>query len=517
MLPFRTLWYVFKQNSTDKNYHTDEEVRKSLHFFNIYPSRSQVSDAVHEACAVANRKDDNKVNFGEFCLIVAEMKKEYRNSSLPSRPLSLLSEKTGECAVKFFLGGSCNPTTWRADIALPYLEKNKITYYNPQRDDWNESLVEIENEAKENADILLFVIENTTRSTASMVEAANLAARGRPLILVVKAFEGPEQLVAGEKLSSTEYDDLCRSQAFLIHLVERKGLPVFNDLPTALECLKRVLYENINIEDLSTADGAIPVKCPHVRIGQKFKIVKEVFDTFDEKGKGKLNKDVMRKAFKQLTSRDLPAWLYEFENKLNMEEYSLEEFYCLLAEFHYHQNVSFTRDAWEKVKSFSRYFYNLIFGKAYQLSNYYCESYDVYLGGTCANSNWREKIAVPIFEDNGLTYYNPYLNKWTTRYIAREAALKDRCRVLLYVITDDSRGISSMLEAAYYYGLGCKVILCVMRIERDRINNEILSETAKKDYNRARTYLEEITKGGSLFNNVEDAVKATITAVQRSR
>lgn len=76
-------------------------------------------------------------------------------------------------------------------------------FIKQQRDDWNESLVEIEHEAKENADILLFVIENTTRSTASMVEAANLAARGRPLILVVKAFEGPEQLVAGEKLSAT--------------------------------------------------------------------------------------------------------------------------------------------------------------------------------------------------------------------------------------------------------------------------------------------------------------------------
>lgn len=221
----------------------------------------------------------------------------------------------------------------------------------------------------------------------------------------------------------------------------------------------------------------------------------------------------MKQAFKEITSYDLPSWLCNLENDLNLEEYSLEEFYCLLAEFHYHQNVSIFKDIWDKMKRMYRYFFDWMFSQ----NNNHCESYDVYLGGTCANSEWREKLAVPAFEDSGVTYYNPYLNKWSTRYIAREAAMKDRCRVLLYVITNDSRGISSMLEAAYYYGLGCKVILCIMKIESDRINNEILSETAKKDYNRARTYLEEITKGGSLFNNVEDAVKATIIAVQRSR
>lgn len=30
-----------------------------------------------------------------------------------------------------FLGGSCNPTTWRQDIAIPLLKSLGITYYNP--------------------------------------------------------------------------------------------------------------------------------------------------------------------------------------------------------------------------------------------------------------------------------------------------------------------------------------------------------------------------------------------------
>lgn len=39
-----------------------------------------------------------------------------------------------ECAVsncEVFLGGSCNPTTWRTDTAIPELKKQGITFYNP--------------------------------------------------------------------------------------------------------------------------------------------------------------------------------------------------------------------------------------------------------------------------------------------------------------------------------------------------------------------------------------------------
>jgi hypothetical protein len=31
-----------------------------------------------------------------------------------------------------FLGGSCNPTTWRLAIAIPAFSKHGIKYYNPQ-------------------------------------------------------------------------------------------------------------------------------------------------------------------------------------------------------------------------------------------------------------------------------------------------------------------------------------------------------------------------------------------------
>lgn len=34
-------------------------------------------------------------------------------------------------APEVFLGGSCNPTTWRADVAIPALDKLGISFYNP--------------------------------------------------------------------------------------------------------------------------------------------------------------------------------------------------------------------------------------------------------------------------------------------------------------------------------------------------------------------------------------------------
>lgn len=48
--------------------------------------------------------------------------------------LTLTDVKSEEPAVEapeVFLGGSCNPTTWRADVAMPELKKQGISFYNP--------------------------------------------------------------------------------------------------------------------------------------------------------------------------------------------------------------------------------------------------------------------------------------------------------------------------------------------------------------------------------------------------
>jgi hypothetical protein len=62
-------------------------------------------------------------------------------------------------------------------------------------------LIELEFQAKQNAAILFFVIDNQTRSVASMIEAAHLSARRRKLILVVHAYQGPGQKIWGEPIT----------------------------------------------------------------------------------------------------------------------------------------------------------------------------------------------------------------------------------------------------------------------------------------------------------------------------
>ncbi|VDO03712.1 unnamed protein product [Rodentolepis nana] len=77
-----------------------------------------------------------------------------------------------------FLGGACNPTTWRKDIAIPFLEENGIPYFNPQVDEWCPDLITKEAVAKEQSCCLLFVFEpHLTRALASLVEVAYLAAQ----------------------------------------------------------------------------------------------------------------------------------------------------------------------------------------------------------------------------------------------------------------------------------------------------------------------------------------------------
>jgi hypothetical protein len=84
-----------------------------------------------------------------------------------------------------FLGGSCNPTTWRQVKAIPYLEQHGISYFNPQVDDWNEEFAVKENQAKENAKINFFVIENQTNGTMSLVEICYLIGRGKTIIIAM--------------------------------------------------------------------------------------------------------------------------------------------------------------------------------------------------------------------------------------------------------------------------------------------------------------------------------------------
>lgn len=100
-----------------------------------------------------------------------------------------------------FLGGSCNPTTWRADVAIPTLNQLGISFYNPQVSDWTPDLIELEHRAKEKARVLFFVMDSETRASAGAIEAAHIAGQNTKQLVVVLHPYKPDQKILNEPIS----------------------------------------------------------------------------------------------------------------------------------------------------------------------------------------------------------------------------------------------------------------------------------------------------------------------------
>lgn len=56
---------------------------------------------------------------------------EQQHRSLPTTTVTSKEPNDESKAAEVFLGGSCNPTTWRADVAMPELKKAGISFFNP--------------------------------------------------------------------------------------------------------------------------------------------------------------------------------------------------------------------------------------------------------------------------------------------------------------------------------------------------------------------------------------------------
>lgn len=145
----------------------------------------------------------------------------------------IIPRPTPGCTV--FLGGSCNPTTWRKDIAIPLLEKHKIDYYNPQVDDWTPELMTTENYQKEHAKYLLFVIDDETRAIASMIEAAYYIGLGRKVVLVIKK-------VTTDTFAENEIKDLNRGRTYLHDVAEQHNIIVFDLIEPAVNYIVKTAH-----------------------------------------------------------------------------------------------------------------------------------------------------------------------------------------------------------------------------------------------------------------------------------
>ena len=155
-------------------------------------------------------------------------------SDLSATKAAVKRAKLRGSGARIFLGGSCNPTTWRKDIAIPLLTAHNVPFFNPQVDDWDPSLVVMEAQAKAEAPVLLFVIDSATRAIASMIEVVELISEGYCIVVVIHEIVAGVE-VAGQIPSAAEIKDLNRARAYLADVISRHALPVFSNIGTAVQ------------------------------------------------------------------------------------------------------------------------------------------------------------------------------------------------------------------------------------------------------------------------------------------
>ncbi|VEN44020.1 unnamed protein product [Callosobruchus maculatus] len=483
-------------------------------------------------CGRRNGATSEYITFGEFCVFVREM----QNQS-PRQHRKITPPKSNRCLNRcdVFLGGSCNPTTWRTDTAIPELKKHGITFYNPQVSMWAPELVAQEYDAKQRAAVLLFVLDSETRSTVGMIEVAYLVASGRCVVVVAQPYERGQRII-GEVISEREYQDLVEAQNVLLDLVRSKGVKIHTNLSTALQCTANILRNSTNSG--TSAEEQVTYKLRKLR---------EVYDSYG----GEMKLYHVLDAYKKLTNRSLDiARLYNYFNHTQSTNsdssvtspnstVSFERFCALMAEFSSTDGCEMcSSDVWAMqpfqrqcstttnnntctLDSDSQHIECLLESPPYTPETPNPTAVDIFLGGSLTSkSKWRETIAVPLIEKHGLTYCNPAVREdGTLSYPKRDVLewkkVMDASRIVLMYITKDSRSMTSIILAVYHMGLNKdNLVLCVETLPEDScaIHDEMLSKNAVKDYNRARVYLTDLAKRKQVpvFENITEAVQCAV-------
>jgi hypothetical protein len=125
---------------------------------------------------------------------------------------------------------------WRRDVAIPALAAAGLDWFDPQVADggWSAEAHEARDVVeKTRADLLLFVIDGTTRAVASLAEIAYIIASGRPLALAV-ADVAEDAVVDGIRIGPRERDDLNRGRLFVRTVAAQHGIPCFADAAGAV-------------------------------------------------------------------------------------------------------------------------------------------------------------------------------------------------------------------------------------------------------------------------------------------
>lgn len=100
----------------------------------------------------------------------------------------------------------------------------------------------------------------------------------------------------------------------------------------------------------------------------------------------------------------------------------------------------------------------------------------VFLGGTCNNSKWRDRL----IENLKIDYYNPIVEDWTPECQLDEIKQRQECDFVLYVITPKMTGVYSIAEAVDDSNKRPeKILFCVLEEDGGLKFNEVQVKSLK--------------------------------------
>lgn len=119
----------------------------------------------------------------------------------------------------------------------------------------------------------------------------------------------------------------------------------------------------------------------------------------------------------------------------------------------------------------------------------------IFLGGTCNDSKWREKL-IPMLD---IEYFNPVVPEWNDEAYQRELLERETCDFCLYTITPRMTGFYSIAEAVDDSNKRPqKTILCVLENDEDFVYSSAQLKSLKA--------VEKMVgkNGGVVFDSLEN-------------
>ncbi|CEF63599.1 Raw [Strongyloides ratti] len=215
-------------------------------FSNSFENK-EYNDIIHDECTSSsidgsgsNDADDN-LDFDQHSVknlikrILSVRSSNSTTKDISSNDVSI--QESGYIHYDVFLGGSCGHTIWRRSLVIPYLDKRDISYYDPQRPFWTESMMYEEAIAKENSSLFLYVLDPETINAVSFLEIAYFASRKTPKLVVVfldkKEWKG--------KAHPLDLPDRQRTCDLIELILTRHSVPLLTSINEALDYVDEMI------------------------------------------------------------------------------------------------------------------------------------------------------------------------------------------------------------------------------------------------------------------------------------